>query len=191
MRPAPVAAGFQRPRPGSASRAAKPGSSADAKCDRLSAIPLAVTYLTNSRREGCILLPLVIVASSAWRSLIRARSTLALRGSGQLGDGRGARPGCDQRRPLLGAERYERGQERLRAALGAFGDDGGARVAAHQLVVHQVVVAEEQRARRAVGNDACERPQHVLWCRGEGNRLDQDEPGVDRIGSERLGQNAE
>src|SRR5437660_6377110 len=59
MRPAPVAAGFQRCRPGSVSRAAKLGSSADPKRDRLRAIPLAVTHLTNSRREGRMLPPLV------------------------------------------------------------------------------------------------------------------------------------
>jgi hypothetical protein len=39
------------------SRAANVGSAADAKRDRLSAIPLAVTHLTNSRREGRMLSP--------------------------------------------------------------------------------------------------------------------------------------
>ena len=57
MRPAPLAAGFQFCRPGSVSRAANVGSAADAKRDRLSAIPLAVTHLTNSRREGRMLSP--------------------------------------------------------------------------------------------------------------------------------------
>src|ERR1700676_2591424 len=59
IRPLPVAAGFQLCRPGSVSRAANVGSSADAKRDRLSAMPLAVTHLTNSRREGRMLPPLV------------------------------------------------------------------------------------------------------------------------------------
>ena len=36
----------------------KPASSADASRDRLSAMPLAVTHFTNSRREGRMLLPL-------------------------------------------------------------------------------------------------------------------------------------
>src|SRR5713101_5481833 len=62
MRPTPVAAGFQPCRPGSVSRAAKPGSSAIAKRDTLRAIPLAVADLTNSRREICILLHLVVDA---------------------------------------------------------------------------------------------------------------------------------
>src|SRR5262245_53481311 len=57
MRPAPVAAGFQAPFPGSVSRAAKLGSWAGANRDRLSAMPLAVTHLTNSRRDGCMLKP--------------------------------------------------------------------------------------------------------------------------------------
>ena len=60
MRPAPLAAGFQLCRPGSVSRAANVASSADAKRDRLSAIPLAVTHLTNSRREGRMLPPLSV-----------------------------------------------------------------------------------------------------------------------------------
>ena len=51
MRPTPVAAGFQLCRPGSVSRAANLGSSAIARRDTLSAMPLAVTDLTNSRRE--------------------------------------------------------------------------------------------------------------------------------------------
>ena len=55
MRPIPLAAGFQLCRPGSVSRAANPGPSALAKRDRLSAIPLAVTNLTNSRREVLML----------------------------------------------------------------------------------------------------------------------------------------
>src|SRR5436189_6304436 len=51
MRPIPVAAGFQACRPGSVSRAANPGSSAIARRDTVRAMPLAVTDLTNSRRE--------------------------------------------------------------------------------------------------------------------------------------------
>src|ERR1700746_252146 len=51
MRPAPVAAGFQLCRPGNVSRAAKSGSSAKAKRETLSAIPLAVSSFTTSRRE--------------------------------------------------------------------------------------------------------------------------------------------
>src|SRR6476646_2969643 len=51
MRPTPVAAGFHACRPGKVSRAAKLGSSAIARRDMLRAMPLAVTDLTNSRRE--------------------------------------------------------------------------------------------------------------------------------------------
>src|SRR5262249_13864746 len=51
MGPTPVAAGFQACLPGSVSRAANPGSSAKAKRDRLSAMPLAVSGVTNARRE--------------------------------------------------------------------------------------------------------------------------------------------
>src|SRR5947199_10565368 len=57
MRPAPFAAGFQFCRPGKVSRVANPASSADPSRDMLSAMPLAVTHFTNSRREGCMLLP--------------------------------------------------------------------------------------------------------------------------------------
>src|ERR1700733_14438304 len=56
MRPTPVAAGFQPCRPGRVSRAVNPSSSAYAKRDRLSAMPLAVANLTNSRRELHMLL---------------------------------------------------------------------------------------------------------------------------------------
>src|ERR1700682_332738 len=56
MRPAPGAAGCQPCRPGSISRAVNPLSSAYAKRDRLSAMPLAVANLTNSRRELLMLL---------------------------------------------------------------------------------------------------------------------------------------
>src|SRR5262245_9245600 len=60
-RPTPVAAGFHAPLPGSVSRAAKSGSSAEAKRDRLRVMPLAVTHLMNSRRDGCMLMPRVRV----------------------------------------------------------------------------------------------------------------------------------
>src|SRR5262249_3127878 len=66
MRPAPLAAGFQRPRPGSVSRSANPGSSAKARRDRLSAMPLAVTHFTNSRRVVGIASPLVGIAHAGW-----------------------------------------------------------------------------------------------------------------------------
>ena len=55
MRPVPVAAGFQRCRPGSVSRAAKSGCSAIANGEKLSAMPLIVADFTNSRREMCML----------------------------------------------------------------------------------------------------------------------------------------
>src|SRR5690242_298150 len=51
MRPTPVAAGFQLCNPGMVSRAANGGSSALARRDTLSAMPLAPADLTNSRRE--------------------------------------------------------------------------------------------------------------------------------------------
>jgi hypothetical protein len=51
MRPTPLAAGFQPCRPGRVSRAVNEASSAIAKGDALNAMPLAVTDLTNSRRE--------------------------------------------------------------------------------------------------------------------------------------------
>src|SRR5215468_8761118 len=51
MRPTPVAAGFHACRPGKVSRAAKLDSSAIARRDTLRAMPLAVTDVTNSRRE--------------------------------------------------------------------------------------------------------------------------------------------
>ncbi|KAF0209992.1 MAG: hypothetical protein FD172_2985 [Methylocystaceae bacterium] len=57
IRPAPVAAGFQPCLPGSVSRAANSGSFARARRDRLSAMPLAVTSLANSRREAFTLRP--------------------------------------------------------------------------------------------------------------------------------------
>jgi hypothetical protein len=51
MRPVPVAAGFQLWRPGSVSRASNPGFSANVARDRLSAMPLDIANLANSRRE--------------------------------------------------------------------------------------------------------------------------------------------
>ena len=97
----------------------------------------------------------------------------------------------DQRRPLLRAERHERRKDRLHAALAGLRDDRGARVAAHQLVVHQVIIAEEQRADRAVRDDAGQRLQHVLRRGGERDRLDQQQPIVDRLRAEELRQHAE
>jgi fluoride ion exporter CrcB/FEX len=64
MRPAPVAAGFQVCRPGSVSRAANVGFCASAARETLSAMPLDVINLTNSRRE------ISIAATSAWALLI-------------------------------------------------------------------------------------------------------------------------
>src|ERR1700674_4659070 len=55
MRPPPgVAAGFQLPRPGKVSRVSNAGLPANAARERLSAIPLVVANLTNSRREIAI-----------------------------------------------------------------------------------------------------------------------------------------
>jgi hypothetical protein len=45
---------------------------------------------------------------------------------------------------LFRAERDGWRKKRLHAALLVFRDDGGACVATHQLVVHQVIIAEEQ-----------------------------------------------
>src|ERR1700737_1183376 len=70
MRPAPLAAGFQFCRPGSVSRAANVGSAADAKREKLSAMPLAVTHLTNSRRDGRMLPPLGWRSMSAWHDFL-------------------------------------------------------------------------------------------------------------------------
>src|SRR4029077_13237649 len=52
MRPAPVAAGLKFCRPGKVSRAAKSGSSAKARRDTESAMPLEVSNFTKSRREA-------------------------------------------------------------------------------------------------------------------------------------------
>src|SRR5262249_37405043 len=69
MRPAPVAAGFQACLPGSVSRVANPGSSAKAKRDTLSAMPLAVTDVMNVRREIFI----VPRPRDLWDASIRGR----------------------------------------------------------------------------------------------------------------------
>src|SRR5215475_13813198 len=66
MRPIPLAAGFHACRPGKVSRAAKLGSSAIARRDTLRAMPLAVTDVTNARREILIVLRL-------YRLPVRAR----------------------------------------------------------------------------------------------------------------------
>src|SRR5213079_980043 len=52
MRPRPLAAGFRFCRHGSVARAGNSAACASSRRDRLSAMPLAVTHLTNSRREG-------------------------------------------------------------------------------------------------------------------------------------------
>jgi hypothetical protein len=75
MRPRPPAAGFQPCRPGSVSRAAKLGSSAIASRDILRIMPLAVTDVTNSRREMLIVLRL----SLSERPLLRMMLSLIAR----------------------------------------------------------------------------------------------------------------
>src|SRR6266700_4220153 len=64
MRPRPLAAGFQFRGPGSVARAGNSPARASSSRDRLSAMPLAVTHLTNSRREGRM--------DTSWPALIRA-----------------------------------------------------------------------------------------------------------------------
>src|SRR6266568_4593457 len=56
-----------------------------------------------------------------------------------VGQRRGSWPWGDQRWPLLRAEWHGRGKERLHAALLGFRDDGCARIAAHQLIIHQEI----------------------------------------------------
>src|SRR6516164_6514856 len=63
--------------------------------------------------------------------------------SGQIGQGRRAAAGRDQRRPLMRAECHRRRQERRHAALFGFVDNGRAAVAAHQFVIHQVVMPKK------------------------------------------------
>src|SRR5215813_4722767 len=64
---------------------------------------------------------------------IPARSFSFSRNVGQRGR---PWPRRDQRRPLLRAEWHGRRKERLHAALLGLGNDGSARVATHQLIVH-------------------------------------------------------
>src|SRR4029077_2260303 len=121
MRPRPLAAGFQRCRPGSVSRSAKLGSSASAIRDILRAIPLAVTDLTNSRREMLIvprLLPFETElwtrysAIRCWNYAVRVQRALTwgqallhqVWTSRKIGQCLCARPRHDQRRPLVRAE---------------------------------------------------------------------------------------
>src|SRR5262249_33400529 len=73
------------------------------------------------------------------RGSLPCTPTRSFSSSLNVGERSRSRPRRDQRRPLLRAERDRRRQERLHPALLGFGDDRGARVAAHQLVVHQVV----------------------------------------------------
>ncbi|MGB9057045.1 MAG: hypothetical protein WCC50_00895, partial [Pseudolabrys sp.] len=68
------AAGFQVCGPGKVSRAAKLGSSAIARRDTLSAMPLAVTDVTKSRRE--ILIVLRLSVSERWSAAFRAGAAL-------------------------------------------------------------------------------------------------------------------
>ena len=76
MRPRPLAAGFQFCRPGSVSCASKSVSVADARRDRLSEMPLAVTHFTNSRREGRMFPPLVKPPGSTDENQLQASTTL-------------------------------------------------------------------------------------------------------------------
>src|SRR6516164_5984438 len=77
MRPTPVAAGFHACLPGSVSRAAKSGSSAKAKRDRLSAMPLAVAPFTNSRRDVHIAPPLASLTIMARLAYVLRVGSLA------------------------------------------------------------------------------------------------------------------
>src|SRR5947209_11948244 len=73
MRPIPLAAGFHACRPGKVSRAAKLGSSAIANGDTLSAMPLAVTDLTNSRRD-ILIVPCLSSAQAQLLRMMRCRA---------------------------------------------------------------------------------------------------------------------
>ena len=95
------------------------------------------------------------------RTLTFAHATNAF-DSVKIGNRRRSGSRRDQSRPLLGAERHGWRQERRHFTLGIFRDDRGAGVAAHQFVVHQMIIAEEHRADGAVGDDA---GQRVRACR--------------------------
>ena len=67
--------------------------------------------------------------------------------SGQFGERRGARAGVINVGHCLEPNGTSGGRNGVIPRLPALGDDGVAGIAAHQLVVHQVVVAEEQLRR--------------------------------------------
>ena len=92
---------------------------------------------------------------------------------------------------MVRAERGLRRQVHGHVSLFVLVDHRLASVPAHQFVVHKMIVAEESRADRAVGNDAGERLQHVVGRRGERDRLDQHQSVVDRFRREKLGQHTE
>src|SRR5436190_16399899 len=62
-----------------------------------------------------------------------------------VGERLGAGARGDQRRPLRRAERHERRQVHRDLALAIFIDDRLPRIAAHQLEIHEAIVAEECR----------------------------------------------
>src|SRR5215468_9685765 len=109
MRPRPLAAGFQPCRPGNVWRAENAGSSAADRRDRLSAMPLAVTHFTNSRREGRMLPPLA-QCCHAWSETnpIDACSTAA-----------GPAQGYDDSARIIGFAKFSTG-ERARPQTAAF-----------------------------------------------------------------------
>src|SRR5215467_8360246 len=130
MRPRPLAAGFQRCRPGSVWRSAKLGSSAIASRDILRAMPLAVTDVTNSRRE-ILIVPRLSPPEPEHRPDFQESTRLPnVATSRKIGERLGARAGRDQRRPLARAERNLRRQGDGDLALGSLVDDRLARIAA-------------------------------------------------------------
>src|SRR5215472_3593656 len=80
MRPAAVAAGFQFCRPGSVSRAAKSVTSAKARRDTESAMPLDVSNFTKSRREVFTSVPLAARVGFAFYCAGATLSGLLLKG---------------------------------------------------------------------------------------------------------------
>src|SRR4051812_33392680 len=80
MRPTPVAAGFQPCRPGKVWLASNEVCSADPNRDTLSAMPLAATYFTNSRRDVRML-----ASSSALQCLSRVHFSANRHPSGSNG----------------------------------------------------------------------------------------------------------
>src|SRR6202030_3133529 len=98
--------------------------------------------------------------------------------------GAGAR--SDQSRPLMRAEGDRRRQEWLHPVFRALRGDFFACIPAHQLVVHQIVIAEKYRAHRAVGDDPGKRLEHVFRCRRKGDCLNQHQSAVYSIGTKKL-----